>query len=134
MQKALQNRMKNVQSLQKSRKLIVRSITSDNGIENMRHKGISEELKADWFFCRPYHSWEKNSVENMIGRIRWCIPKKTSLREYTNEQITWIEDKLNNTPRKYLGWQTPNEVFSQTVNYYKFQNYLHIKSSAAFRT
>jgi IS30 family transposase len=50
------------------------------------------------------------------------------------EQITWMEDKLNNTPRKCLGWQTPNEVFSQTVKYYKFQNYLYLKSSGAFRS
>lgn len=125
--KVLQNSLKRVQSLQKTTKPIVRSITSDNGLENIRHKDISKELNADWYFCAPYHSWEKGSVENMIGRIRRDIPKRTPLHKMIKEQIQWLENKLNNHPRKCLNWRTPNEVFAEQVNYYKFKKYLQSK-------
>lgn len=119
-QKALQKRLKKVQSFQTSRKPIVRSITSDNGSENVMHREVAEELNAKWYFCHPYHSWEKGSVENMIGRIRRYIPKGTSLSKYTPEQIQWLEDVVNNTPRECIGWRTPNEAIAEVLNSYKF--------------
>lgn len=128
-EKVLQNTLQTVQSLQKSVKPIVRSITSDNGSENTNHTQVSSNLDTTWYFCAPYHSWEKGSVENIIGRVRRDIPKKTSLSKYTKEQIQWLENKLNNTPRKCLGWKTPNEVFARSVNYYKFKRYQHLKES-----
>lgn len=128
MQKALQKRLKNVQSWERSRNPIVRSITSDNGSENVRHRQLSQTLKADWYFCHPYHSWEKGTVENTIGRIRRYIPKGTPLHEYTKEQIQWLENKMNNTPRKCLGWKTPNEAMKEVLNSYKFSQ------SGAFRS
>lgn len=128
-EKVLQNTLQTVQSLQKSVKPIVRSITSDNGSENANHTQVSSNLDTTWYFCTPYHSWEKGSVENMIGRVRRDIPKKTPLSKYTKEQIQWLENKLNNTPRKCLEWKTPNEVFARSVNYYKFKRYQHLKES-----
>lgn len=128
-EKVLQKTLETVQSLEKSVIPIVRSITSDNGSENTNHSEVSENLKSSWYFCAPYHSWEKGSVENMIGRIRRDIPKKTPLTQYTKEQIQWLENKLNNTPRKCLDWKTPNEVFARSVNYYKFKRYQNLKES-----
>lgn len=125
----LQNTLQTVQSLEKSVNPIIRSITSDNGSENTNHTEIAENLNTNWYFCAPYHSWEKGSVENMIGRIRRDIPKRTSLTQYTKEQVQWLENKLNNTPRKCLNWRTPNEAFARSVNYYKFKRYQHLKES-----
>ena len=68
-QKVLQITLKTIQSLKRVGKPIVRSITTDNGSENTNHQELSQELKVPIYFCHPYHSWEKGSVENMIGRV-----------------------------------------------------------------
>jgi IS30 family transposase len=89
-----------------------RSITYDNGFENRRHEEINQMLKTTSYFCLPYHSWEKGSVENINGLIRRYIPKKMDLSTVTEEQIRYVENQLNNRPKKCLGYLTPNEVFN----------------------
>lgn len=92
---------------------LVRSITIDNGSENT---GCS-----DWglpvYRCNPYHSWEKGTVENTIGRIRRYIPKGTDLDRYSNTDIQRLEDVMNNTPRKCLNYLTPKESLLQFLKY-----------------
>lgn len=122
-QKAMVKKLKMVRSLEKSQSPILRSITTDNGSENTNHMQISKTLKTDIYFCQPYHSWEKGTVENTIKRMRRFIPKRTPLSQFTNIQIQWLENKLNNTPRKCLGYQTPNEAFAKEVNNYKFRKF-----------
>ncbi len=122
-QEVLTKKLKMVRSLQKSQRPVVKSITADNGSENTNHKKISKELQTDVYFCQPYHSWEKGTVENTIKRIRHFIPKKTPLSQFSDEQIQWLENKLNNTPRKCLEYLTPNEAFEKEVNSYKFRKY-----------
>jgi len=89
----------------------VHTITSDNGFEFSNHKNISQALECDYYFCHPYSSWERGLNEYTNGLIRQYIPKGTSFENITPEYIQMIEDKLNNRPRKSLGWKTPNEVF-----------------------
>jgi len=96
-------------------KNIRRSITADNGGENADHKKITVTLSMPMYFCHPYSAWEKGSVENMNGRIRRYIPKGTSTDDVTDEQIANIEYQLNNTPRKCLEYQTPEEVMHQAI-------------------
>jgi IS30 family transposase len=91
------------------------SITADNGKENSLHEEISCRLGMPMYFCHAYHSWEKGSVENMIGRIRQYIPKGTDISTISDEEISIIEQKLNNTPRKCLGYLTPNEMMEKTL-------------------
>jgi len=86
---------------------IVYSITLDNGVENARHK----ELNTTTYFCDPYSSWQKGSVENAIGLIRRFIPKKADLKHYSQAQIQSFAETINNTPMKVLGYKTPNQVF-----------------------
>lgn len=119
----LVKKLKMIQSLSKAQKPIVKSITSDNGKENTKHKGISKNLNISFYVCQPYHSWEKGTVENTIGRIRRFIPKGTPLSKYSDYQIQWLENKLNNTPRKCLNFMTPNEAFEKEVNSYKFRKF-----------
>jgi len=87
------------------------SITYDNGLENCLHHKINKRLKTLSFFCQPYHSWEKGSVENSIGLIRRFLPKKTDLQSIPRSQIHKIQFLLNNRPRKCLNYLTPNEAF-----------------------
>ena len=88
---------------------IVESMTLDNGVENARH----EKLNVKTFFCDPYSSWQKPIIENTFGRLRRFIPKRASLANYTQGQISAIIEMMNNTPRKKLGYRTPKEVFNE---------------------
>lgn len=89
-----------------------RTITFDNGRENAQHMKLAKTLGIKTYFCDPYSSWQKGSVENIIGLIRQYIPKGTDLSTVSDERIQEIQDKLNNRPRKCLGYKTPNQVLS----------------------
>lgn len=86
-----------------------KTITFDNGKENSEYQLISSSLKLDSYFCHAYHSWEKPTVENTIKRIRRFIPKGESLDNLPEDTVKQIEWILNNTPRKCLGYLTPQE-------------------------
>jgi IS30 family transposase len=88
---------------------LVKSITFDRGSENSGYKIIANKLKVEIYACNPYHSWEKGGVENMNKRIRRFIPKGSSVEGITQQYLTILETKLNNTPRKVLNYLTPNE-------------------------
>ena len=72
---------------------------------------IAKVLKADGYFAHPYHSWERGLNENTNGFIRQYQPKGTDFNKLTDRQVLEIMDKLNNRPRKCLGYKTPNQVF-----------------------
>lgn len=92
-----------------------KSFTYDNGTENADHEIVNEALNAVSYFCHPYHSWEKGTVENTIGLVREYLPKKTDFSNITKWQLEQIENKLNNRPRKCLQFLTPNEVFNSVA-------------------
>ena len=79
------------------------------------HQEIAKELEISFYFCKPYHSWERRANENTNGLIRQYIPKGTDFSEITDEFVCWVENKLNNRPRKRLGYLTPNEKFNSIV-------------------
>jgi IS30 family transposase len=87
-----------------------RTVTADNGSENTNHKELTTLTDMLVFFCHPYHSWERGTVENTNGRIRRDIPKGVSIDTLSDEYIAAVEDKLNNTPRKCLQYLTPYEM------------------------
>ena len=88
-----------------------RSITYDNGPENYEHLTLNEDFGLSSYFCAPYHSWEKGTVENTNGLIRRFISKQTPLETLSLTQIVQIENWLNDRPRKILNYQTPREAF-----------------------
>lgn len=92
---------------------VVSSITADNGPENAEHKKIARSLSANFYFCHPYHSWEKGSVENRNGVIRRYLPRTTDLSTWSQEELDEIAEDINTTPMKCLGYWTPNEIYSQ---------------------
>jgi len=97
-------------------KNLIHTITADNGKEFAKHEGIAQKLEIKFYFCKPYHSWERGANENTKELIRQYIPKGTEFSEVINKQIKWIENILNNRPRKKLGYITPNEKFNQIIN------------------
>ena len=90
---------------------LLHTVTSDNGKEFAEHKAIAKSLAVDYYFAHPYHSWERGANENMNGLIRQYLPKGTSFDGLDDNEIKRIRDKLNNRPRKKLGFLTPIEYF-----------------------
>jgi IS30 family transposase len=90
----------------------VHSLTFDRGLEWARHAELANYLGVKVYFCKPYHSWEKGTVENTNGRIRRFLPKWESFphEEMDHEWLREREAEMNNCPRKTLGYYTPNEV------------------------
>lgn len=93
----------------------VKTLTIDNGKEFAGHAYIDEKLQSTAYFARPFASWERGSNENLNGLLRQYIPKKRSMSTVSDEEIRMIQYRLNNRPRKRLGFKTPAEVFHQSL-------------------
>jgi IS30 family transposase len=91
------------------------TLTLDNGSENAEHLDITRALGIKTYFCAPFHSWEKGSVENLVGLVRRFFPKKTDFSTVSCHQIETVESLLNNRPRKCLNYATPIEVLSGAI-------------------
>ena len=90
-----------------------KTLTFDNGTEFAEHHRLHKTLGVQTFFCDPHSPWQKGGVENSIGRLRRSLPRKTDLRLLTAADIERCVQRLNNTPRKCLDFQTPAEAFSK---------------------
>ena len=91
------------------------TITADNGQEFAHHKYIKEQLHTAVYFAHPYHAWERGLCENTNGLIRQYFPKGLHFDLITDNHVQMVMNRLNNRPRKTLGYKTPNEVFFQAV-------------------
>ena len=92
-------------------KELVHTITNDYGKEFAEHQKVAKKLQADVYFAHPYSSWERGLNEYTNKLIRQYLPKSISLRGLNPLVIYGIQEKLNNRPRKKLGYKTPNQVF-----------------------
>ena len=90
-----------------------KSITFDNGKEFSLHAQLSKNLKAEIYFARPYHSWERGTNENTNGLIRQFFGKRLSLDKLDWKEVQKVEDLLNHRPRKVLGYLTPIEAMGK---------------------
>ena len=94
---------------------LLTTITSDNGKEFANHQRISKELDLDFYFARPYHSWERGANENLNGLIRQYIPKRSDFSQICPNYILEVQEKLNNRPRKRFNYLSPKEVLNLKV-------------------
>lgn len=91
----------------------LKTITTDNDLLFQKHEKLALELGVKIYFCRPYHSWEKGTVENTNKYIRKDIPKGSNLSRYSKQCIRKIENKLNRRPLKCLRYKTPAEALAE---------------------
>jgi IS30 family transposase len=96
-------------------KKFVYTLTVDNGKEFSGHQTIAQELQAEFYFAHPYSSWERGLNENTNGLIRQYFPKKTSFINITDKQVECVQEKLNNRPRKTLNFDTPQQLFINSL-------------------
>ena len=88
-----------------------RTITFDNGTEFAEHYKL-HALGIETFFCDPRAPWQKGGIENAIGRMRRCLPRKTDLASMAPRQLAGLVKAYNATPRKCLAYATPAERFA----------------------
>ena len=86
------------------------SITTDNDILFTYYKKLERALGVPFYFCDPYASWQKGSVENYNGEARVYMKKGSDISQYGEVYIQMVETKLNNRYMKVLGYQTPMEA------------------------
>lgn len=97
-------------------KVKFKSLTFDNGVEFLGWKALeisklnSEERRTIIYFAHSYSSWERGTNENQNRMIRRFIPKGTDIADVSEKEIKWIQDWMNNYPRKILGYKTANQM------------------------
>lgn len=89
-----------------------RSITMDNGAEHALHAQFDHDLGVVSYFCHPYCSSERGTVENRNKLLRRFFPKGEEIENYSDKFIQWVEDYVNSMPMSVLGFRTPDAVWN----------------------
>jgi len=103
--------------LNKLNPLFKKSMTYDNGMEMARHQEITKKTGMKIYFAHPYSSWERGTNENTNGLIRRYLPKGTDFNQIDLKKLLIIQEKLNNRPRKIIGFKTPKEIMDSELKF-----------------
>lgn len=95
--------------------LMKKSMTYDNGVEMAQHKLFTKNTKVQVYFTHPYSPWERPTNENTNGLLRQYFPKGTDLSLISKERLQFVQDELNERPRKTLDYRSPSEVFNEII-------------------
>src|SRR3954453_6606714 len=90
-----------------------RTVTFDRGTEFAAYPELASDLAVVSYFCDPHSPWQKGSVENANGRVRRFLPRHCEPEALARASLRRLADRLNDTPRRCLGYRTPREVFQQ---------------------
>lgn len=96
----------------------VMTITTDNDIAFRKWRQLENILCTTFYFCAPYHSWEKGLVENTNRWIRVFFPKKTDLEKITEKELQEVHSFLNDIPRQILNYKTATMLHLETTEVY----------------
>jgi len=97
--------------------LFKKTMTYDNGIEMAKHEKITQKTGMKIYFAHPYSSWERGTNENTNGLIRRYLPKGTDFNKINEKMLQIIQEKLNNRPRKIIGYKTPKEILDSELKF-----------------
>jgi len=92
-----------------------RSLAWDRGLEMAKHKTFTVATDVKVYFCDPQSPWQRGSNENTNGLLQQYFPRGTDLSGYTQAELDQVALRLNQRPRKTLGFQTPASKLQQSV-------------------
>lgn len=92
-----------------------KTLTYDQGKEMARHEELARRVSIQVYFADPHSPWQRPSNENANGLIREYLPKGMDLSQVSQAQLNAIAKRLNDRPRKVLGFKTPAEVFQREI-------------------
>ena len=92
-----------------------RSLTWDRGLEMAKHKEFTVATNVQVYFCDPQSPWQRGTNENTNLLLRQYFPRGTDLAHITQAQLDQVELRLNQRPRKTLGFQTPASKLQASV-------------------
>ncbi|MFZ3333007.1 MAG: IS30 family transposase [Candidatus Acidiferrales bacterium] len=92
-----------------------RSLTWDRGLEMAKHKTFTMATDVKVHFCDPQSPWRRGSNENTNGLLRQYFPRRTDLSGYSQADLDKVAPRLNQRPRKTLGFQTPARRLQESV-------------------
>ena len=95
---------------------MTQTMTFDRGFEFMSYPLLRKKLGMKTYFCDPQAPWQKGAVECNNNRIRRFLPRDIDLDNVTDNDLKRIENIMNNTPRRCLGYRTPKEVFDMAMD------------------
>jgi IS30 family transposase len=84
-----------------------RSLTWDRGLEMAKHKSFTVATDVKVYFCDPQSPWQRGTNENTNGLLRQYFPKRTDLSGYSQSELDKVALRLNQRPRKTLGFEAP---------------------------
>jgi IS30 family transposase len=92
-----------------------RSLTWDRGLEMAQHQSFTVATDVKVYFCDPQSPWQRGTNENTNGLLRQYLPKKTDLSGFSQSDLDQIALRLNQRPRKTLGFETPESRLQASV-------------------
>jgi IS30 family transposase len=92
-----------------------RSLTWDRGLEMAKHKDFTVATDVQVYFCDPQSPWQRGTNENTNLLLRQYFPRGTDLSPISQAQLDQVSLRLNQRPRKTLGFQTPASRLQQSV-------------------
>jgi IS30 family transposase len=90
-----------------------RTVTFDRGTEFAGYAVLGRDLAVEAYFCDPHSPWQKGGIENTNGRVRRFLPRHCGPDALARARLRRLADRLNDTPRRCLGYRTPREVFER---------------------
>jgi IS30 family transposase len=94
---------------------LMSSLTWDRGTELAAHKRFTVATDVQVYFCDPQSPWQRGSNENTNGLLRQYFPKGTDLSTFSQTELNRVARRLNQRPRKTLGYQTPADMLATIV-------------------
>ena len=92
-----------------------KTVTWDQGVEMANYARIKIATDMDFYFCDPHSPWQRGSNENTNGLLRQYFAKGTDLSVHSRDYLDEIADRLNNRPRKTLGWKSPRRALNELL-------------------